>query len=53
VTIDRLQIGSISVDDVQAIVLDDRALSTNLICMSFLNRLGKYQAENGTLLLVQ
>lgn len=53
VTIDRLQIGSISVDGVQAIVLDDRALSTNLIGMSFLNRLGKYQAENGTLLLVQ
>lgn len=53
VMIDRLQIGSISVDDVQAIVLDDKALHTNLIGMSFLNRLGKYQAENGTLLLVQ
>ena len=53
VMIDRLQIGSISVEDVQAIVLDDRALRTNLIGMSFLNRLGKYQAENGTLLLVQ
>lgn len=53
VMIDRLQIGSISVDSVQAIVLDDKALRTNLIGMSFLNRLGKYQAENGTLLLVQ
>ena len=53
VMIDRLQIGSISVDGVQAIVLDDKALRTNLIGMSFLNRLGKYQAENGTLLLVQ
>ncbi|QKD01915.1 TIGR02281 family clan AA aspartic protease [Mesorhizobium loti] len=53
VAIDRLQIGSISVDNVQAIVLDDKALKTNLIGMSFLNRLGKYQAENGTLLLVQ
>ncbi|TIS81763.1 MAG: TIGR02281 family clan AA aspartic protease, partial [Mesorhizobium sp.] len=53
VMIDRLQIGSISVDGVQAIVLDDKALGTNLIGMSFLNRLGKYQAENGTLLLVQ
>jgi aspartyl protease family protein len=53
VMIDRLQIGSISVDNVQAIVLDDKALQTNLIGMSFLNRLGKYQAENGTLLLVQ
>ncbi|MFB9982836.1 TIGR02281 family clan AA aspartic protease [Mesorhizobium kowhaii] len=51
--IDRLQIGSITVNDVQTIVLDDRALHTNLIGMSFLNRLGKFQAENGTLLLVQ
>ena len=53
VTIDRLQIGSISIDGVQAIVLDDKALQTNLIGMSFLNRLDKYQVENGTLLLVQ
>jgi aspartyl protease family protein len=51
--IDRLQIGSITVNDVQAMVLDDRALQTNLIGMSFLSRLGKYQVENGTLLLVQ
>lgn len=53
VMIDRLQIGSITVNDVQAIVLDDKALRTNLIGMSFLNRLGKYQAENGTLRLAQ
>jgi aspartyl protease family protein len=53
VAIDRLQIGSISVDNVQAIVLDDKALQTNLIGMSFLKRLAKYQAENDTLLLVQ
>jgi len=53
VTIDRVQIGSIIINDVQTIVLDDRALHTNLIGMSFLTRLGKYQAENGTLLLVQ
>ncbi|WP_214476826.1 TIGR02281 family clan AA aspartic protease [Mesorhizobium sp. dw_380] len=53
VMIDRLQIGSISIDDVQAIVLDDKALGTNLIGMSFLNRLDKFQAENGTLLLAQ
>ncbi|MBN9218144.1 MAG: TIGR02281 family clan AA aspartic protease [Mesorhizobium sp.] len=51
--IDRLQIGSITVNDVQAMVLDDKALQTNLIGMSFLSRLGKYQVENGTLLLVQ
>lgn len=53
VTIDRLQIGKINLDDVQAIVLDDRALQTNLIGMSFLGRLASYKAENGTLLLAQ
>ena len=53
VSIDRLQIGKISVDNIQAVVLDDRALHTNLIGMSFLQRLAKYQVENGSLLLVQ
>ncbi|OBQ59299.1 TIGR02281 family clan AA aspartic protease [Mesorhizobium erdmanii] len=53
VMINRLQVGSVVVDDVQAIVLDDKALQTNLIGMSFLKRLSKYQAEDGTLLLVQ
>lgn len=53
VNIDRLQIGKISVDNIQAVVLDDRALQTNLIGMSFLQRLAKYQVENDTLLLVQ
>ena len=53
VTIDHLQIGKISVDNVQAVVLDDRALQTNLIGMSFLRRLQKYQVQNGALLLVQ
>ncbi|CCV05423.1 conserved exported hypothetical protein [Mesorhizobium metallidurans STM 2683] len=53
VTIDRLQIGKISVESVQAVVLDDRALRTNLIGMNFLQRLEKYQVENGALLLVQ
>ncbi|RVC62715.1 MULTISPECIES: TIGR02281 family clan AA aspartic protease [unclassified Mesorhizobium] len=53
VTVDRLQIGKISVDNIQAVVLDDRALQTNLIGMSFLQRLQKYQVENGALLLVQ
>jgi aspartyl protease family protein len=53
VTIARLQIGKINLDNVQAIVLDDRALQTNLIGMSFLGRLASYKAENGTLLLAQ
>lgn len=53
VTINRLQIGQISVDNVQAVVMDDKALSGTLVGMSFLSRLGKYQVENGTLLMVQ
>ncbi|MBZ9677439.1 TIGR02281 family clan AA aspartic protease [Mesorhizobium sp. ES1-1] len=53
VTIDRLQVGGITVNDVQAIVLDDKALRINLIGMSFLQRLAKYQVESGSLLLVQ
>ncbi len=53
VVIDRLQIGRISLDGVQAVVLDDRALGTTLIGMSFLGRLASYKAENGTLLLAQ
>ncbi len=53
VELDRLEIGRISLDDVQAVVLDDRALQTNLIGMSFLNRLDKFEAKDGTLLLAQ
>jgi aspartyl protease family protein len=53
VTIDRLQIGRIDIDQVEAIVLDDAALDGTLIGMSFLKRLGRYQVENGKLLLEQ
>jgi aspartyl protease family protein len=52
-TIDSLQVGRIFVRDVQAVVLDDSALSSTLIGMSFLQRLDKYAVENGSLLLVQ
>jgi aspartyl protease family protein len=52
-TIERLQIGRISVEGVQAMVLEDRALQGTLIGMSFLNRLGRFEVENGALLLVQ
>ena len=53
VRIDRLEIGRIALDGVEAVVLDDKALGGNLIGMSFLKRLDKYQVENGALLLVQ
>ena len=53
VTIDTLQIGRIALDNVQAVVLEDKALSDTLIGMSFLKRLGKFSVEDGALLLVQ
>ena len=52
-TIDRLQIGRITVENVEAVVLDDHALEGTLIGVSFLKRLAKYQVENDALLLVQ
>lgn len=51
--IDELQIGRIIVGKVEAMVLEDRALKSALIGMSFLNRLEKFQVEDGGLLLVQ
>lgn len=53
VTIDRLQIGRISIDRVEALVLANSALSDTLIGMSFLNRLSAFQAESGGLVLSQ
>ncbi len=53
VTIDRLDIGRISVNNVQAIVLEDSALGGVLIGMSFLNRLNKYQVDGNAMLLSQ
>jgi aspartyl protease family protein len=53
VMVERVQIGRVSVDNVEAIVLEDKALSTSLIGMTFLNRLKKFQVDQGRLLLVQ
>jgi len=53
VVIDRLQVGRISVDNVDAVVLDDSALRDTLIGMSFLNRLSSFQFENKDLVLAQ
>lgn len=52
-TIERLQIGRILVENVDAVVLEDHALDGTLIGVSFLKRLAKYQVEDGALLLVQ
>lgn len=52
-TIGSLQIGRIYVQDVQAAVLEDDALDTTLIGMTFLSRLSRYQVKNGELFLEQ
>ncbi|MEX0346299.1 MAG: TIGR02281 family clan AA aspartic protease [Rhizobiaceae bacterium] len=49
----RLQIGRIYVENVEAVVLNDRALDNTLIGMSFLNRLRKFRVENRVLHLEQ
>ncbi len=53
VMLDRVKIGSITVEDVQAMVLPDTSLSNMLVGMSFLNRLSSYRVENGALHLVR
>jgi aspartyl protease family protein len=53
IMIDRIEIGRIHVENIEAVVLEDKALSGTLIGMSFLKRLGKFEVEDGTLLLVQ
>lgn len=51
--IDRIQIGNVSVRNVQAAVLDDKALSSTLLGMSFLGQLRSFEVKNQELLLVQ
>jgi aspartyl protease family protein len=53
VRLSSLQIGKIALDDVDAVIIDDRSLGTNLIGMSFLKRLDKYTVENGALMMAQ
>ena len=52
-TIDRIQIGNVTVKNVQAAVLDDKALSSTLLGMSFLGQLRSFEVKNQELLLVQ
>jgi len=51
--IDEITIGRITVDNVQAAVLPDRALDGTLVGMSFLGQLRSYNVENGALVLEQ
>lgn len=49
IRLQRVEIGSVRVDDVDAFVLRDKALSGTLIGMSFLKHLGSYSAEGDRL----
>ncbi|WP_426240551.1 retropepsin-like aspartic protease family protein [Pararhizobium sp. DWP1-1-3] len=49
VMLDRVEIGTITVKDVEAMVLPDKSLSGMLVGMSFLNKLSSYRVENGAL----
>ncbi len=49
----RVEIGDITVYDVPALVLPDEALATNLLGVSFLSRLRRYEYADGRLVLEQ
>lgn len=51
--IDKIQIGNVVVKNVRAAVLDDKALSSTLLGMSFLGQLRSFEVKNQQLLLVQ
>jgi aspartyl protease family protein len=51
--LDSVQIGRIQVKGVDAMVLEDRALSGTLVGMSFLSRLSSFRIENGVLVMEQ
>jgi aspartyl protease family protein len=51
--LDAVQIGGITVRDVPAMVLPDSVLSENLLGLSFLSRLRRFEYSNGRLVLEQ
>lgn len=53
VVINRIRIGSIDVYNVDATVMRHGALSVDLLGMSFLNKLSRFQAGGGQLVLMQ
>jgi len=53
VRIDRIEIGGMTVYDVPALVLPDDILSKNLLGMSFLSRLKRYEVASGRMVLEQ
>ena len=51
--LDRVEIGGITVYDVSALVMPDDALGRNLLGMSFLSQLKRYEVADGRMLLEQ
>jgi aspartyl protease family protein len=52
-TLDRVEVGGITVYDVRALVMPDAALWRNLLGMSFLSKLKRYEVANGRMVLEQ
>lgn len=52
VMLDQMNLGSITVRNVEAFVLEDRALSSTLIGMSFMSKLKSYQVKGNRLELI-
>ena len=52
-TLDRIEIGDITVFDVPALVLPDEALGQNLLGVAFLSRLRSYAVADGRMVLEQ
>src|SRR6478609_4645578 len=53
VRLPMLDVGGLIVRDVEAMVLPDEALSENLLGLSFLSRLSRFEYANGQMVLVQ
>lgn len=53
VMLDRVEIGGVRAQSVEAFVLKDQALNETLIGMSFLRKLRSYAVENGRMVLKQ
>jgi aspartyl protease family protein len=51
--LDRVEVGDITVFDVPALVLPDEALGQNLLGVSFLSRLKRYEYADGRMVLEQ
>ena len=51
--LDRVEVGGLVVRDVDAMVLPDEALSENLLGLSFLSKLRRFEYANGTMVLEQ